>query len=208
MSGEYNINWTDDQSGANPQKPRFVINPNETDGPGNATSNSPLQLPGRFTINYGEMIAEDLLHLLENFSSSTSPPNPTSGMLWFNSLSSILYVRNTANTEWVRSAQSAVGAKWGTSGEQITSFTAEPEMNYFVNTAAGSITATLPLSPDVGDVVGFIDQMGTFNINTLVVDGNGSNIMGLASQMINDVQNNSFRLVYSPQPSRGWIIAN
>ena len=40
--------------------------------------------PGRNVSGYGQAIAENLLALLENFSSSTPPPNPVEGQIWFN----------------------------------------------------------------------------------------------------------------------------
>jgi microcystin-dependent protein len=51
------------------------------------TSNTDTSLvfPGRNVTGYGQTIAENFLHLLENFSSSTPPINPTRGQVWFNS---------------------------------------------------------------------------------------------------------------------------
>lgn len=48
----------------------------------NTTSTS-LSLPGRGVENYGLMLAEDLVYMLENFSSSTPPTNPLNGQIWF-----------------------------------------------------------------------------------------------------------------------------
>jgi hypothetical protein len=44
-----------------------------------------LTLLGRGVANYGQVIANDLVHLLENFSAATAPPNPLTGQLWYNS---------------------------------------------------------------------------------------------------------------------------
>jgi hypothetical protein len=45
-----------------------------------------LQLIGKSLLNYGDPIAENLVHLLENFSHATPPVNPTSGQLFYNNL--------------------------------------------------------------------------------------------------------------------------
>ena len=39
---------------------------------------------------YGQTIAENFLHLLENFANSNAPINPTRGQIWFNSDPEIL----------------------------------------------------------------------------------------------------------------------
>jgi hypothetical protein len=43
-----------------------------------------LQLIGKSLLNYGDPIAENFVHLLENFSHDTPPVNPTSGQLFYN----------------------------------------------------------------------------------------------------------------------------
>jgi hypothetical protein len=47
------------------------------------TSFTSLTLIGRNYANYGEIIANDLVALVENFAFSSSPPNPLAGQLWF-----------------------------------------------------------------------------------------------------------------------------
>lgn len=42
-------------------------------------------LVGQGYKNYGEVVAEDLLHLLENFASGTAPSKPVEGQLWYDS---------------------------------------------------------------------------------------------------------------------------
>lgn len=42
-----------------------------------------LTLLGRGAVDYGEAIAENFIHLLENFASPTPPPNPLEGQIWF-----------------------------------------------------------------------------------------------------------------------------
>jgi hypothetical protein len=47
------------------------------------TSSCSLALVGRGAVGYGQAVAEDLVHLLENFSNSTAPAYPISGQLSF-----------------------------------------------------------------------------------------------------------------------------
>ena len=47
--------------------------------------NSSLNLPGRNYEGYGEHIVESLVHLLENFASSSSPRAPLAGQIWYDS---------------------------------------------------------------------------------------------------------------------------
>ena len=60
-----------------------------------------LQIPGKSTTAYGSAIAENFLHLLENFASATAPGNPVEGQLWYDSTGGAeqLKVYNGAN--WV-----------------------------------------------------------------------------------------------------------
>ena len=47
------------------------------------TENSSLTLIGKNVTTFGEILNENLVKLLENFSSSTSPPRPITGQLWY-----------------------------------------------------------------------------------------------------------------------------
>lgn len=51
--------------------------------PGINTIDTSISLVGRAYPNYGEKIAENFLHLLENFASPASPANPIEGQLWY-----------------------------------------------------------------------------------------------------------------------------
>ena len=53
-----------------------------------------LSLIGKGYAGYGEVIAENFLHLLENFSNTTAPTKPIEGQLWWDSDSSKLKVYN------------------------------------------------------------------------------------------------------------------
>lgn len=51
--------------------------------PGINTVDTSLSLVGKNYPNYGEKIASNFLHLLENFASPTPPENPIEGQLWY-----------------------------------------------------------------------------------------------------------------------------
>jgi hypothetical protein len=53
-----------------------------------------LSFIGKGYAGYGETIAENFLHLLENFSNTTAPSNPITGQLWWDSTNSRLKVHN------------------------------------------------------------------------------------------------------------------
>jgi hypothetical protein len=62
------------------------------------TTQSSLSLIGRNVSVYGELINENLVKLLENFSNSSAPSNPLSGQLWYDSASRQLKLYN--DTTW------------------------------------------------------------------------------------------------------------
>jgi len=62
-----------------------------------------LKFPGRNFSGYGPVIAENFLHLLENFASATEPPRPTEGQLWFNTTPGEEQLKVYDGTNWVPS---------------------------------------------------------------------------------------------------------
>jgi microcystin-dependent protein len=63
-----------------------------------SNADTSLDFPGRNVTGYGQIIAENFLALLENFSSGAAPANPVEGQLWYNSLEGILQIWD--NTQW------------------------------------------------------------------------------------------------------------
>jgi hypothetical protein len=84
---DYELNW---QSGS---KTPITVVAQTTD-----TSSTPLVLTGKGRHNWGEPLQENLLKLLENFSSPSAPLHPTHGMIWYDSTEKILKVFQTNNT--------------------------------------------------------------------------------------------------------------
>jgi len=66
--------------------------------PYHVDTSTSLSLMGRGVTNYGEVQNENVLHLLENFSSSTAPLNPIEGQLWYNSDTSFINFYN--GSDW------------------------------------------------------------------------------------------------------------
>ena len=84
-----------------------------------------------------------------------------------------------------------------------SSYTASTGDNIFVNTQSNVVTVTLPAAPSVGDIIKFVDGTSNFDTNNLIVDRNGLNIMGDASDLTVSTRNASFGLVYY-NATYGW----
>lgn len=55
---------------------------------------------GKNYAGYGQSIAENFLHLLENFANPTAPANPVQGQLWFNSSSGVNQLKVWDGVSW------------------------------------------------------------------------------------------------------------
>ena len=93
-------------------------------------------------------------------------------------------------------------ASWDTT-VKTTGFTAVNGVGYFVNTTAGAITVTLPLSPAAGAVVAVSDYAGTSDTNAITIGRNGSNINGAAADLTVQQENSAVTLVYV-DGTQGW----
>lgn len=87
--------------------------------------------------------------------------------------------------------------------EISTNTTAVASRYYFVNTTAGAITLTLPVTATMGDTVRVIDGANTFDTNNLTIARNGHVIMGDAANLTVDTEGASFDLVYY-NATHGW----
>lgn len=63
-----------------------------------SSTDTSLVFPGRNVTGYGKIIAENFLHLLENFASADEPVNPIEGQLWYDSANG--YLQLWDNTAW------------------------------------------------------------------------------------------------------------
>lgn len=86
----YQVNFTDSE---NSQPITVYDNTTSTD--------TSLKFPGRNVTGYGQVIAENFLHLLENFASATKPVNPVEGQLWYDSdAQSLMVCISPGDDEW------------------------------------------------------------------------------------------------------------
>ena len=83
----YTVNFTDREN----KSPVTVFDNTEN-------RDTSIIFPGRNVTGYGQIIADNFLHLLENFASGAAPTNPVEGQLWYNSLEGILQIWD--NTQW------------------------------------------------------------------------------------------------------------
>lgn len=93
-------------------KTSFYITPLTINGPGAnvegtvegdispiSASNTSLDLPGRGTVNYGELLLQNIVRMTENFSNTIPPYAPTKGQLWYDSSTDVLklHTKDTGN---------------------------------------------------------------------------------------------------------------
>jgi hypothetical protein len=86
-----------------------------------------------------------------------------------------------------------------------TNYTAVSGDRLLLDTALNTLTVYLPPSPTIGDIVEFIDFSGTFSNNNATFDRNGQKIMGVADNLILDLNYAANTLIYSGT-IQGWKI--
>jgi hypothetical protein len=96
----YQVRYTDS---TNLDKPALTVEDNTIN---DSTS---LQFPGRNVTGYGTIIAENFLHLLENFANDSAPLNPVEGQLWYDNTTGVNQLKVWDGTSW----SSAGGLKKG-----------------------------------------------------------------------------------------------
>jgi len=114
-----------------------------------------IKLPGRNSTGYGAAIAEDLLHLLENFASPTEPNNAIEGQLWYNNNSGQLLIYD--GTVWLSASglkksstepdttQALTGDLWAdTDNQQLYLFTGSNWILVGPNFSQGLTTGATP----------------------------------------------------------------
>jgi len=121
----YTVNFTD------------VVNKGSlTVDDGTVNQQTSLSLPGRNTTSYGTIIAENFLHLLENFAKNTAPVNAVEGQLWYDTTVGVDQLKIYDGTQWVAAGglkkaltqplagESVVGDLWvDTDNQQLYLFT-------------------------------------------------------------------------------------
>lgn len=98
----------------------------------NTTTSIPLI--GKYYPGYSKYVAEGMLHMLENFASTTSPDNPTIGQLWYNTDSSSAIPKPMLNI-WTGSSWVAASNVSKSSTEPTTGVIGD----LYVNTSDNSL---------------------------------------------------------------------
>ena len=152
MAGEYIINYSSDSL-----KDAFTILPRTVN---NDTS---LTLFGKGAPSYGEGLQENLVHLLENFCSNTSPARPTVGQLWYHNDSQLLQICTSISpvTWHAVGIQTASTAPTSVAVGTLWFNTISGELNYWDGTqwvpiggsgASVTVGTTAPTGPKVGQL--------------------------------------------------------
>jgi len=94
---------------------------------------------------------------------------------------------------------------WSFPVTKTTTYTANNLDMVLADTTSSAWTLTLPASPPAGNMVMVVDLSSTFATNHLTINGNSSNIMGSAGNLIMDTNGASAWLYYTGT-SRGWIL--
>jgi len=66
-----------------------------------------------------------------------------------------------------------------------------------IDTTGAAATITLPITPTVKDSIGFIDSLGSWGTNNLTILRNGQTIMSSATDLIANLSNKNFTLVFT-----------
>lgn len=69
-----------------------------------------LSLPGRTKSDYGKIILENLLHMLENFANNNPPPNPVEGQLWYDTTVGVDQMKVYDGSQWVSASSIKKGS--------------------------------------------------------------------------------------------------
>jgi microcystin-dependent protein len=85
----YKIQFTNNSNNA-----PLVVNDNTIN------TQTSLAFPGRNVVGFSTIIGEDFLHLLENFSNSSSPSNPVEGQLWYDNSEGSTQLRIYDGLNW------------------------------------------------------------------------------------------------------------
>jgi len=78
---------------------------------------------------------------------------------------------------------------------------------YMLDSSGGTFTINLPATPTKSDTIHLMDYTGNAAANNITVGRNGSNIMGVADDLVIDTDDANFSLVYS-DATNGWRIVD
>ena len=109
-------------------------------------------------------------------------------------------VLTSNGTIWTSAALPAGGLTYVV---KTSNYTTQDKEGVLANTSGGAFTVTLPATPSVGAQVVVADAAGTWGTNNLTIGRNGSNIAGVAQDLVCDISGVSVQLVYD---GSGWDV--
>ena len=136
----------------------------------------------------------DSIDVLSDVDTTTAAPTSGQVLIW-----------NGSN--WAPGTAASAGLDFDSS-IQTASFNAVVNKGYFVNTAGGVLTVTLPSSPSVGDEVHVIDSSNSAATNNITIGRGGNPIASSATDLTVAVNGAAFRLIYSGSSTFGWVLMN
>ena len=152
----YTINYTDITN-----KGSIVIEDNTVD------TTTSLSIPGRFTTDYGSLIGQNFLQLLENFANNNAPSRPIEGQLWYDTSIGVNLLKLYDGTNWIE----AGGLKRGESAPDVANSVAgdlwadTDNQQLYLFTGSGWILVGPEFSDGLAAGVRPTTLTGTDNIN-------------------------------------------
>lgn len=137
-----------------------------------------LQLPGRNLVDYGNIVLENFLHLLENFASNSSPENPVEGQLWYDTTDGIDQLKVYDGTQWVSAGglkksttepeapTSTIGDLWvDTANQQVYLYSGSgwvlvgPDYSEGASTGAKYVTVVSTTNVEVPVIINYVNNV-------------------------------------------------
>lgn len=151
---------------------------------GTIDTTTDLRFVGKNYAGYGEVQNENFLHLLENFSNTSSPSKPVSGQIWYDATSTIKRLKFWDGSKWRTTTGAEVSATapsglsvgdfwWDTSAKQLYAYT-----------GSEYILVGPEASPDLGAsaVLASVVKDSLNNNHTIVKLQAGGKVVGIVSQ--------------------------
>ena len=137
-----------------------------------------IAIPGKGATGYGQAVAENFLHLLENFAGSNEPANPVEGQLWYDTSNSVDQLKIYDATQWKPAAgftksasqpaasQSEAGDLWvDTNNQQLFVYTGNNWI--LIGPEFGSGLLTGGIAETVVDIDNISRQIFTIKISEI-----------------------------------------
>jgi microcystin-dependent protein len=143
---------------------------------GTLNSETSLVLPGRNVTSYGQAVAENFLHLLENFANTEAPERPVEGQLWYDNSDGVDQLKVYDGTNWAAAgglkkassepavANSSAGDLWvNTENQQLYLFTGSAWILVGPDFSDGLLTGT-----QAENIIGTDDK--SYNVLTVKIE--------------------------------------